>query len=346
MEKCWPLELTKMLTNKYPDCWDTIEVFRESRKTGEIPWGDRCYVPIGGTQAIVKEHGNEIFMIDLNSQDYKESITDATLMAAIAPWRRYKQIYTFKPELEYALREQAYDCEIPVEIFDSLPYPGIYIQTTTFEDEDGFFVHLEYDMNRNEYELRLTIIQNDGQISAPSVHLKENGTIMDGLNEYVRIMKLNNCGLVPEIDTVDADMLYDDIAGRIQLVLYLCAQNKEVKPDPVQEKIVRTPKDPSMIKDKYREIKKYICGEEISETLKVYRRKINTTGESKKSSGIYTPSCSIASSSKRPHMRRAHWHHYRTGAGRANLILKWLPPMMIHEGEMVEDNSVQVNEID
>ena len=143
MEKCWPLELTKMLTNKYPGCWDTIEVFRESRKTGEIPWGDKCYVPIGGTQAIVEEHGGEIFMIDFNSQNYKESITNATLMAAIAPWRRYKQIYTFKPELEHALREQAYDCEIPVEIFDSLPYPGIYIQTTTFEDEDGFFVHLE-----------------------------------------------------------------------------------------------------------------------------------------------------------------------------------------------------------
>ena len=98
-----------------------------------------------------------------------------------------------------------------------------------------------------------------------------------------------------------------------------------------------------MIKDKYREIKKYICGEEISETLKVYRRKINTT---KESSGNHTSSGSIASSPKRPHMRRAHWHHYRTGVGRANLILKWLPPMMIHEGEMVEDNSVQVNEID
>ena len=98
-----------------------------------------------------------------------------------------------------------------------------------------------------------------------------------------------------------------------------------------------------MIKDKYREIKKYICGEEISEALKVYRRKINTTGGS---SGSRTSPGSIASSPKRPHMRRAHWHHYRTGVGRANLILKWLPPMMIHEGEMVGDNSVQINEIE
>lgn len=346
MEKCWPLELTKMLTNKYSGCWDMIEIFRESRKTGEISWGDRCYVPIGGTQAIVKEHGGEIFMIDLNSENYKESITNATLMAAIAPWRRYKQIYTFKPELERALREQAYDCEIPVEIFDSLPYPGIYIQTTTFEDEDGFFVHLEYDMNRNEYELRLTIVQNGGRINMSSVHLKENGTIMDGLNEYLRVMKVNNCGLVPEISDISAEMLYDDIAERIQLVLYLCAQNKEVKPDPVQEKIVRTPKEPSMIKDKYREIRKFICGEEISEALKVYHRKINTTGETKESSGSQTLSNSIASSPKRPHMRRAHWHHYRTGVGRANLILKWLPPMMIHEGEVMNENSVQVNEIE
>lgn len=52
MEKCWPLELTKMLTNKYPDCWDTIEVFRESRKTGEIPWEIDVMFPLVGPKRL------------------------------------------------------------------------------------------------------------------------------------------------------------------------------------------------------------------------------------------------------------------------------------------------------
>lgn len=346
MDKCWPLELTNMLASKYPGCWDTIEVFREAKESGEVPWGDRCYVPIGATQAIIEKHGGDVSGIDPTSENCKEAVTNATLMAAIAPWRRYKQIYTFEPELEMTLREQAYDCEIPVEVFDSLPYPGIYIQTSTFEDEDGFFVNLEYDLSVEEYELRLTVVQNDGGVYIPAIHLKDNGTVIDGLKEFVKVMKKNNRGRISEVDEIIEDMFFDDIAGRIQLVLYLCAQNKEVKPDPVQEKIVRIPKDPSMIKDKYREIKKYICGEEISGALKIYRRKINTTGETKESSENRASSGPIASSPKRPHMRRAHWHHYRTGVGRANLILKWLPPMMIHEGEMVGDSSVQVNEIE
>ena len=33
-------------------------------------------------------------------------------------------------------------------------------------------------------------------------------------------------------------------------------------------------------------------------------------------------------------MRRAHWHHYRVGKGRTELILKWIEPVFVGSGEV------------
>ena len=35
-------------------------------------------------------------------------------------------------------------------------------------------------------------------------------------------------------------------------------------------------------------------------------------------------------SGRRPHIRRAHWHHYWTGKGRSVLVVRWLLPILIH----------------
>lgn len=33
--------------------------------------------------------------------------------------------------------------------------------------------------------------------------------------------------------------------------------------------------------------------------------------------------------SPRPHIRRAHWHHFRVGEGRQQLRLRWLHPLLV-----------------
>ncbi|MFQ9150636.1 MAG: hypothetical protein ACLR6B_03070 [Blautia sp.] len=60
MDKCWPLELTNMLASKYPGLLGYHRSLPRSKESGEVPWGDRCYVPIGATQAIIEKHGGDI----------------------------------------------------------------------------------------------------------------------------------------------------------------------------------------------------------------------------------------------------------------------------------------------
>ena len=34
----------------------------------------------------------------------------------------------------------------------------------------------------------------------------------------------------------------------------------------------------------------------------------------------------------RPHVRRAHWHHYWTGTGRTTLEVRWIEPTLVLPG--------------
>ena len=52
----------------------------------------------------------------------------------------------------------------------------------------------------------------------------------------------------------------------IQLVLYICASNKEILEDEKQKKILRQPKNHTSIKDKCREVQKWNCGTETKRT--------------------------------------------------------------------------------
>ena len=110
----------------------------------------------------------------------------------------------------------------------------------------------------------------------------------------------------------------------INAVLYLCASNAEVEESEITKKTYRPPKT---IKNKFSEIRAWHVGVRYGETIRMTRKKADRDVTDR----VTHPG---AGTSKRPHMRRGHWHHYRTGKGRTNLILKWIPPILVGTGEI------------
>ena len=116
------------------------------------------------------------------------------------------------------------------------------------------------------------------------------------------------------------------ISRDIQLVLYLCASNADIEENPEQSKIYRF--NNGIIKDKYREIKIYDVGYKLFD-------EIDTLEEVEKE-----PKNHSKGTSKSPHIRKAHWHHYWVGKdNNKSKILKWLHPMFINpqKGKNKED---------
>ena len=142
-----PLDITNKISEKYPNVWEQVEQIRNSRNSVLEKWDDHCYIPIAYAIAIASQ-GKEVT---------SDAVLDGAIIAAVAPWRLYKQIYEFDPDMENVLLSQdKEDLVIPIEILKTLPYQSIYIKTS-YDDYDGFFVYFESDYNTKEFEKNIYI---------------------------------------------------------------------------------------------------------------------------------------------------------------------------------------------
>ena len=100
----------------------------------------------------------------------------------------------------------------------------------------------------------------------------------------------------------------EQIAGAINMVLYLCSSDRDIPDSYIRRSTYRygNPKH----------IRVWDVGIRIGSALRRYRRAVE---EHQRGSH----------ESPRPHVRRAHWHHFWTGPrdGERKLVVKWLPPI-------------------
>ena len=61
------------------------------------------------------------------------------------------------------------------------------------------------------------------------------------------------------------------------------------------------------------------------ETAQSYERQMAANEYARKSEGTGTGTGRTV----RPHIRRAHWHHYWTGPGRKSLEVRWIQPTLV-----------------
>lgn len=303
-EKCLPLALLQSISNKYPGCWDSIE---DARKN--MNWPTWCYIPITYCDQIVIRtmQGNDAKAIIAN-------ILDGTLMGALAAWRKSKEIYQFDPELEKELYKGASDTidqKIPVAAFEKLPFSCIWIETNNLVIDNnqikGFFVWREYSLELKSAELSMVFVTEDMELLPILFDYKDRNKIMK--------------------DMLVETSIPGGMIQALQLVLYLCSVGADVEENPVQKKIT---KRSEVLRDKYREVRKWNVGVRFGNTIRDYAAK-----EDKSHNGSH--------SKKRPHWRKGHFQHYWIGPKskpeERQLILNWIQPVLVNEN-LLEDEEL------
>lgn len=315
LERCIPLEILKKTSSENSGIWDDIEeAWKINRDSRYSFWPQWCYVPVSLCMDLVGRNDISVYQ-NAESMIYARK---AQIISVLAPWRESKEIFVLDPDVEKILSEQN-DAKIDSEILLKLPYDSFYIKTNFLDAEegvDGFFVSLDYDKKGNE--IRFTYVCDDlSYFEIPLI--LEYETIQQALDALYKDLDNDEW-----VDDEWNQKLCDLLNCSLQFVLYILSVNAEIEENEVQKKVYKPSNGSAkVVKDKYSEIRKWDVGYRIGAIIRDNKARIEQEREYKTHPGSHA--------SKRPHMRRGHWHSFWTGPKKGNrkLVLHWIPPTFI-----------------
>lgn len=254
-----------------------------------------------------------------------------------ADWYKYKKIYRLHPTFVDYLQDTDSGI-ISTALYKRLPYKSFYISfpdrpiKETFDelkDQNdvlkGIFIRV-FIIDDSTISLGVCAIKADKDETRPSEYapLDSITTITDGQKledvwDYKQLSQEELKGF--NIDELDKATAYWTPIYRIALntCQYLCASNAEIKDIKVKKKdrplIKGTSKGPKLVNIQMSEVG-FRIGERFEAMYSVSDPQ--TRRESRKGGWKV-----------RPHVRRAHWHHYWTGKGRTDICVKWIEPVFV-----------------
>lgn len=284
------------LLARYPHVVADYDRFRRGRGSAPLgTWPDWCYVPMAGA----------VVAAGAPAGVAAGQALEIGRVAALATWRLGRGIYRFDPALYAALGETRLPQDLPVAPLYRLPEWCLYLDLPGEPDVAGTYVHLEFDANTRRPELRLLLDSGRGWDGLLPCPLFLDEPTLAGVRR----------GPLPVGVAETAAELVDRV---LSALLYLVSERAEIvapgdapaRPSYPPTPYGRGPRQPRTWEVGYR----------IGATL---RRGSTTSGERGGTGERAAP---------RPHLRRAHWHHYWTGPRadeQRTLVVHWLPPTLV-----------------
>ena len=256
--------------------------------------------------------GKGYFPVALCKKDVLERLV-------IADWLTSKQVFSVSSELTQALMGCVNDDGGLV----------LYLQSLDYLPFRSFYINLENvptDINTMKFSAALVGIRKVG-----TEHVWLYVGFIDALGTVVHNWAVDFADeLIKEghngTDAVELH-LYDKRGFPsekicyfiLSTILYLTTDKPDVLESSETKHTYREPGVGYKVKNKFREIRKWDVGVRYAASVKETRE---YSYQKKDSAKDGTP--------KRPHVRRAHWHHYWVGRGRTELVLRWVDQMLIN----------------
>ena len=322
--------------NKFPFApKEAKNIMAKKEIYGDV-WPDWCGFPMAATSDIITRYANVSTAKQILAQLGVAVLSDLT---AALLWSQTKSVYRFDPDFYVELTKKTKIEKIPINILHQLPFhcvfieaPATYVETTS----KGFFAWLEFDTNRKVSELRLLFLFNGGY-TIPFPLILTGGDINDAIEILLKteiiqtkayktlLDNLNTLNI--DYDNEESDNFIRDITSALNAVLYLCSINSTKE----YESFSHTTSI-STSKDKYGNPKKHRywdVGVRFGKAFRAQHSKQNNVAK-------INDDNKQVKHSIRPHVRRAHWHHFWTGKRESNerkLVLRWVHPVFVGEDE-------------
>ena len=313
--ECLPRSLLIEMNKTMKGAWKLADERRALLRSQGASWPKWCFMPLAEWLQIADQVGGAPLSVE-------EPIDRARLLAAFGTWRVTQGIYRFPEALEKALLESSIEGEIPGDVLETLPEWCVYVEGRTGNLNwdgsrfEGFFASLE--LVGGAMVLMLTFLE---QASFLQVLLTLTGRSIEQMLAGVLVSRESETG-----GSVITNCMGEELAGLIRLVesalsllLFICSQAGKIgtpthgpgHPEPRSTKRGTRYFPPDLPTH-------WDVGVRYGAALQAGQQ--GSTGLSQ--GGTHAP--------PKCHIRRAHWHTYRTGPGRQNCELRWLPPIAVN----------------
>ena len=301
-----------------PGAFDVLSLIREGRTGGELPhWPDWCWVPVSVVAGVLAgglADGTARPPDDISDD---ASALEAAWVTAVAAWRQTQGVYRFDPDVLDELWRTPASGDLPADVLERLPEWCVYFETPAraafYQRLAGFYASLDFDAPSGRRSLRLVLDTDAGLLPVPVVLRGSLGEAVALLNAEAAAAVAEGA-ITPDVAGVGSGLL-EAIEPLVSLVLYLCSEAAELvdrkgrqsRPrgfaDPV-----RTPNAPTVW--------------ETASRLGARLRSARAASQRDETGSHSRP---------RPHVRRAHWHHFWSGPkdGDRKLVLRWVHPVLV-----------------
>lgn len=319
---CRPRELLRAWGRQWPDIWRAIDA---ARQQGHDKWPEYVYLPLEAAGLVMAK----AWLAQGRHPQPGIIVRDASELVLYSAWRVTQGVFRYDPTLYESLIETPI-ANIPADVLRRLPEWCVYVETPGMSIPlvgggdtalHGAWAWMDWQADGERDILTLGLDPEGANVAI--AHVPLGGTLDEGLAEVERQWADNwTRGIATEWHAGYAEAAQKALAPVLSLVLYLAAENAdfgEGRPERPRPKRTKQgwrlfPADKPTI---------WEVGVRLGAALRrAYQTDEDAAGK--------------AHAGPRPHIRRAHWHTYLTGTGRANRVLRWLPPIPVNVANVDE----------
>lgn len=282
---------------------------------------------------------NFISSIESKNSSLRTEFKDVFLFPILLnEWAKSKQVFKPDPDFADALLHTDKLC-VSRSMIEHLPYNLFYIDTSdceTFKPIDGLFVYVKsygevasfclYSITNNLTYFSFYLTVSYDEHCCISIDFDKFGVAKydayipslfrtDSVEKDVTRLVVNDSDL--KISRADV------YAFAIQLIAYLSIEEPQLTDSDLTKGTYRAPSACSKVRNKWSEVRIQDVGVKYgSDFRKTYTSQPTNEYENtgKRKSPI-------------PHFRCAHWHKFWVGEGRKQLVLKWIAPVFVGNGD-------------
>ena len=321
----------RFYSDRQPDVWRRMDRLREGRV-----WPDWCYLPTGLIKAPVELPVDEQLGWG-RSRD-------------LAAWRATQGIYTFDRTVLESLWDTPVSGDLPVELLHRLPEWCCYVSFSPPHDHlDGVFISLDivdHEMGARQEALTLGL-DIAGKMLPLDILISPGNTLQECLSHTVEYASKTwealglletvtgdlEAGIVKTTKDLEEMALQAYAEPLMSVALYLCSTTAEFRrPGGGEEQ----PGNPAPVRTRRTGMRLFPPNAprvwEVAYRLGAALRRAEAEEGNDEQGGAVGDRAR-----PRPHIRRAHWHHFWRGPRdepeKRELVVRWLPPLPVAFGD-------------